>query len=310
MKKTWKQSSLVKGCAEMNKREYLVKTFSRTKRKDYENYILTAVWHKLDNMNIKPVSQQYVKRQNGTHALMDLYFPQLHIGIEVDEAYHQDNQKEDKLRMDDIISAVNEESIKDFQCFRIDATESLEMINDRINEVVSYIKDRASKATLKWRTYEEELEGLKQQEYLSIYDDVSFNDIKDIANTVFGKNAKMYQRSYFRVKDKTWLWCPKLSITVNGDAQSAAGGWLNFLAEDWTYIDESHQDGEIVEERKGNYMEEVNFGRERVVFAKYKNNLGFNRYRFVGVFKSSGISPENESCIRYERVDDKVKIVR
>lgn len=30
------------------KREYLIRTFSRTKRKDYENYILNAIWHKLD----------------------------------------------------------------------------------------------------------------------------------------------------------------------------------------------------------------------------------------------------------------------
>ncbi|MYL56731.1 hypothetical protein GLW20_04370 [Virgibacillus halodenitrificans] len=294
----------------MNKRDYLVKTFSRTKRKDYENYILTAIWHKLDNMDIKPVSQQYVKRQNGTHALMDLYFPQLHIGIEVDEAYHQDNQREDKLRMDDIISAVNEESIRDFEWFRIDATRSLEEINERINEIISFIKNKASKTELKWKTYEEELMELKQQEYLSIYDDLSFMDIKDIANTVFGKNAKRYQRSYFNVGGKMWLWCPKLSIIVNEDALSVAGGWLNFLAEDWSYIDESHQDNAIVEERKNNYMEEVNFGRKRAVFAKYKDNLGFNRYRFVGTFKISGISPENRNFIRYLRVDDKVKIIK
>lgn len=293
----------------MNKRDYLVKTFSRTKRKDYENYILTAIWHKLDNMNLKPVSQQYVKRQNGTYALMDLYFPQLHIGVEVDEAYHQENQKEDKLRMDDIISAVNEDSINDFQCLRIDATKSLEEINDNINEIVSFIQDKASKTILKWNTYEEELKQLKQQDYLTIYDDISFMDIKDIANTVFGKNAKRYQRSYFRVKDKMWLWCPKLSITENGDTKSVAGGWLNLLAEDWSYIDESHQDGGIVKERSGNYMVEVESGRERAVFAKYKDNLGFNRYRFVGIFKVSGISPDNERFIRYIRVNDKVKIV-
>ncbi|MGY0694956.1 AbaSI family restriction endonuclease [Virgibacillus sp. FSP13] len=294
----------------MNKRDYLIKTFSRTKRKDYENYILTAIWHKLNNMDLKPVSQQYIRRKNGNHALMDLYFPQLHIEVEVDEAYHQDNKEADQLRMDDIISAVNEESIKDFLCLRIDASKSIEVINERINEVVSIINDRASKTPLKWLTYEEELNQLKQQEYLSIYDDISFMYIKDIANTVFGKNSKGYQKSYFRVKDNLWLWCPKLSITVDGDAKSAAGGWLNFLAEDWSYIDESHQDRGIVEERKRKYMEEVNLGRVRAVFAKYKNNLGFNRYRFVGVFKSSGLSPDNENLIRYIRIDDKIKIVK
>jgi len=292
----------------MNKRDYLVKTFSRTKRKDYENYILNAIWHKLDNMDVKPVSQQYIKRKNGRHALMDLYFPQLHIEVEVDEAYHQANQEADKLRMDDIMSAVNEEAIEDFLCLRIDASKSIDEIHQRIHEVVSIIKDRASVKPLKWLTDEEELDHLKQREFLLISDDISFKDIKDIANTVFGKNAKRYQKSFFRVRDKLWIWCPKLSITIDGDAQSAAGGWLNFLADDWSYIDESHQDEGIVEERKRTYREDVNIGRERAVFAKYKDNLGFNRYRFVGVFKCIGISPEDENSIRYERIDDKIKV--
>lgn len=107
-----------------------------------------------------------------------------------------------------------------------------------------------------------------------------------------------------------WLWCPKLSINVDGDTRSVAGGWLNFLAEDWSYIDESHQDGIIVEERKKGYMKEIRLNRERAVFAKYKDNLGFNRYRFVGIFKSSGLAPEDERRIRYIRVSDKAKIVK
>ena len=52
------------------KREYLIKTLSRTKRKDYENYVIGAIWHRLNNLEIKPVSQQYVKRSDGKY---DLY---------------------------------------------------------------------------------------------------------------------------------------------------------------------------------------------------------------------------------------------
>jgi len=261
-------------------------------------------------MELKPVSQQYVKRNDGKHALMDLYFPQLHIGIEVDEAYHQVVVEADKLRMDEIISAVSEEAIEDFEILRIDASKSIEEINSRINEVVEVIKQKASKTTLKWMMYEEELLTMKQQDYLSIYDDISFKDIKDIANTIFGKNAKRYQQSCFRIIDNTWLWCPKLSITIDGDTKSAAAGWLNHLAEDWSYIDESHQDPKMLENRKKTLMEEINQDRKRAVFAKYKDNLGFNRYRFVGVFKCIGLSPEDESCVRYMRIDDKVEIVK
>ncbi|MGN6714389.1 AbaSI family restriction endonuclease [Anaerocolumna jejuensis] len=41
-----------------------MKTFSRTKRKDYENYILTAIWHKIHNNNIQPFTQRYTKLNN------------------------------------------------------------------------------------------------------------------------------------------------------------------------------------------------------------------------------------------------------
>lgn len=52
------------------KLEYLVKTFSRTNKKDYENYILTCIWHRL----IKLVTQQYVKLIDGIYALIDFIF--------------------------------------------------------------------------------------------------------------------------------------------------------------------------------------------------------------------------------------------
>ena len=182
----------------MDKREYLVRTFSRTKRKDYENYILTAIWHKVDNLNLKPVSQQYVKREK-SYALMDLYFPQIHVGIEVDEAFHKNIRSQDELRMDDILSAVKEDELDDFLILRIDATLPINQMHKRIDEVVEIIKKRAAARPLHWLLYEEELEACKSQTHLSIYDNIAFQDIKDIANTVFGKNAKRYQRSYFHI---------------------------------------------------------------------------------------------------------------
>lgn len=293
----------------MEKRDYLVKTLSRTKRKDYENYIINAIWHKLDNLELKPVSQQYVKRNNGKHALIDLYFPQLQIAIEVDETYHQNNQEADKLRMDDIIAAVIEDSNSEFICLRIDATQSIGSINDRINEIVSIIQEKACSKQLKWLTYQEELIQIKQQEYLSIYDDVSFKKITDIANNIFGKTYKDFQRSGFRVTETLYVWCPKLSVTIDGEARSVTKGWLNFLSDDWSYIDES-KENQTEDHRIALIEKDYNLRKERAVFAHYKDNLGINRYRFVGVYKSSGISPDNENFIRYIRVSDKTKIIK
>lgn len=59
------------------------------------------------------------------------------------EANQKDNQEATKLRMDDIISAINEDFNEGLLCLRIDATKLLCEINDQINDVVSIIKNRA-----------------------------------------------------------------------------------------------------------------------------------------------------------------------
>ena len=56
------------------KRDYLVKTFSRTKKKDYENYILNAIWQKLNRVDVQPVTQQYVRHDDGKYSFTCLLF--------------------------------------------------------------------------------------------------------------------------------------------------------------------------------------------------------------------------------------------
>ncbi|MFD0942368.1 AbaSI family restriction endonuclease [Savagea faecisuis] len=310
----------------MERRDYLIKTFSRTKRKDFENYILNAIWHRLDNPNIQPVSQQYVKRPNGSYALIDLYFPQLHIGIEVDEAHHFAQIDADQLRtediltaleedantlkMDHIIGAVEENSTSHFQIFRIDATLPLHELHQQIDQVVHHIQQKANTRELQWLTYEEELERVKRQTSLSINDAVAFKYIRDIANTVFGKNNKANQQSYFKVTDEITLWCPQLSPIIDGEVRSMAGGWLNFLADDWSYIDESNKDVNTVDERLKNLEKKQKEDRTLAVFAKFKDNLGINRYRFVGMFKLAGISPDDDRFLRYVKIGDSVPVTQ
>ncbi|WP_281658980.1 hypothetical protein [Halobacillus sp. Cin3] len=50
--------------------------------------------------------------------------------------------------------------------------------------------------------------------------------------------------------------------------------------------------------------------RNRAVFAKYKDNLGFHRYQFVGVYGLAGVSPDDSRFMGYERVSDRVEIGR
>ncbi|SES08190.1 hypothetical protein SAMN05518684_107183 [Salipaludibacillus aurantiacus] len=77
-----------------------------------------------------------------------MYFPQLHIGVEVDEAHDKQQVAADELRMDDIIASVNEEAMDDFLCLRVDATQSIEAIEQQITEVVAVIQERAANKEL------------------------------------------------------------------------------------------------------------------------------------------------------------------
>ncbi|MFO8067398.1 MAG: hypothetical protein R6U11_07440, partial [Bacteroidales bacterium] len=72
----------------MDKLDYIARQLSRARKKRYEHYVTTRIWHLLNDLTIKLVTQQYVKRPEG-RALTDIYFPQLQIHIEIDENHHK-----------------------------------------------------------------------------------------------------------------------------------------------------------------------------------------------------------------------------
>lgn len=91
----------------MDKLAYLAKTLSRTTRKDYENYVVNAVWNRLGDDTLKPVSQQWLARPDGKGYFIDLYFPQVNLGIECDEPFHHDQKAADKARELDLMDILN-----------------------------------------------------------------------------------------------------------------------------------------------------------------------------------------------------------
>lgn len=122
------------------KRDYLVRTFSRTKKKDYENYILNAIWQKLNRIDVQPVTQHYVRHDDGKYSLIDLYFPQLNYGVECDEFHHVFNEENDKEREIKIENKLNSYQVNNsFRLVRVKAFENLNSINNAIDEIVQEI---------------------------------------------------------------------------------------------------------------------------------------------------------------------------
>jgi hypothetical protein len=50
--------------------KYLVKTLSKTNRKDYENYVINAIFQRIGDLNLKPVTQQFVRTSNKFYYLI------------------------------------------------------------------------------------------------------------------------------------------------------------------------------------------------------------------------------------------------
>lgn len=258
---------------EDKKREYLIKTLSKTKRKDYENYIINRIYHKLNRLDVKPVTQQYVKRSDGRYGLIDLYFPQINYGIECDEKHHLGNSEQDRIRtltMEEMLDSIEE--TQGFILRRVKAYESIESIEHQINDIVHEIQILLSNPQVKpWNM---KLDAAEQ----SVEDHLEFDKITMIARC-FGKNYKGYQKSGIPLGGGYSVWCPKLAVMVEGKAEAVANGWINTLSSDWNYIYEENP-------KKGDIRYAIGeTDQYRIIFAKSKNNLGQSYYRFIGVFQ-------------------------
>lgn len=263
-----------------DKQEYLYRMFSnRTRGKEKENYIVNAIWARLDDLSVKPVTQQYVHCKD-RYYLLDLYFPQINFGIECDEAHHKNQQKEDQLREIDVARALAARDEK-FEMEHIDATVSAEELHRHIEQVVCKIKLKVLEQGDKfkpWASPDDDWAGIREKGRLRVSDGFSFRTIGEICWRCFGK-AEDYaiQRSFFRVGNgENMLWCPKLAVEVDGKLTAQSHGWVNELSSDWKTITEYNDS-----DRK----EVTHADIPRLTFAKSKDERGEDAYRFVGVFK-------------------------
>lgn len=287
------------------KRDYLVKTLSRTKRKDYENYVINAIYHKLNNLNIKPVSQQYVKRTDNSYALLDLYFPQLNIAIECDEKYHKnkENQMADINREIDVYDKLTAISENKLDIIRIDVVESIDNINLQIDKAVSKILNKYNMiGSPKW-IIEDSCTVVAKQGYIRVSDNLEFYRIADIAKA-FNRKCGVRSCTFNVIKGKSFVWCPKLAVKDDyGKFVQSSKNWNNLISEDRTEIIEEYTDSKISTKNRYEKMfskltpkqREEKFNKIRYVFAYHKNALGQKFYKFLGIFKFNRF--ENNSAI-------------
>lgn len=285
---------------------------NRTKGKAYENFIINAIYTKIDNHNLIPITQQYVKNPNDPrrYYLIDLYFPQLNYGIEIDERHHLQHQKEDEKRSDDLKNAIecevyrisifnSENKKRTYSDIYQDIDKVVQIINQKIKDI---------DGDLKWETNEDRKKKVIERGFFDVKDDVSYSGITDIYNICGGKrgkkkeDAKKLGRAYYKLNRLYKLWVPKLAIMIDGKEPKYQNGYKNILSEDYTTITE------IAEKPWNNPTKDKNY--LRVVFMQMKDRFGKRCVKFIGIFKMDVTeeqnAQQNQRC--YRRVDTNVKI--
>ncbi|ANF83119.1 restriction endonuclease [Acinetobacter sp. NCu2D-2] len=296
--------------------DYVTRQLAKTKNKRFEAYVISRIIHLLNDLSLKFVTQQYVRRSDERIALTDLYFPQLGIHIEVDEGHHfislqHSNhprlshvlQKEtDAIREQDIINVTGHQILR-VNVFRDEYHQpiSLTSIHQQVDVILNTI--RLKKKQLidenKFTLWEPEKEFNPQtyieRGYISLADDVIFKTQADACNC-FGHTYKSLQRggANHAIESDTLIWFPRL---YQNDR------WINSISADGLIITEKSVDDEITHQ----HIDHWRTGRQkRIVFARVKDNLSSRAmYRFLGVFKLKLAEPEVGAV--WERIADRVK---
>ena len=282
----------------MTKLDFITKQFSRAEKKRFENYVITRIFHLLDDLSIKFITQQYVVRPDG-RALTDLYFPQLKIHVEVDEGHHKKHIEWDRLREVDIINATGHEIL------RVDATKDIQVINKDILKIIERIKDKKSK-TINFKPWDLDAESNPQtyinKGFIDLADDCAFKTMVDAANC-FGKKIKpkgIWGGGVKHPKDEGKLiWFPKL---YKND------GWNNSISNDETEIREICEVKKKIKPHIENVLKEKIF--KRIIFARVKSPLGDIMYRFKGEYELNREKTNHTNGLFWQRISEKVTTYR
>lgn len=286
-----------------NQFKYIIKTLSRTKRKDYENYCVNRIWTLLNRTDIKPVTQSYVQFDNGNYALLDLHFPSLNYAIEIDESHHKKQKLEDVNRSEKIKEQFKTYRHNDLIIRRIDINQGMTIVHQQIDDIVFELKtiiEKSDYQEIKWhdKTEDEQIAFLKDEGVISVNDDIHFHTIKK-ACELFDIYYKDVQRSYFKLKSNPnyTIWFPKEATLKNGAfSPNNTEGWVNIMDPDNEEITSYNTDDETV--TNDPYMD-----KPKITFMKINDPITNQReYVFVGVFKILEEDRNNKVKRRYKRI--------
>lgn len=287
------------------KLDYMARLFRSIENKKFESYAIQRIWHLLDNEDVQFVVQQYFKRNDKKYALTDLYLPQINLVVEIDEVQHAADRNKilDAERTRDIQAINNAEVIRLplYKNVEKDEWYSLNEFNDNISKVVALIKQKIKAQGNNFRPWigEDALtpEYHKKKGYLAVSENEYVKNIDDAAK-IFGTKAK--HRGYLRAagfavpnKENYMVWLPASNNRL----------WDNHISEDGNIIE--FQKADATKRKK--HVKEIlqNPEEKRITFFREKDKLGYNYYKFVGVFKLNVQETKKKNKCVWERCADR-----
>lgn len=305
----------------MEKLEHLALMLNRrTKGKKYENFVINSIYTKISNPDLIPITQQYVKNPNYSNTnrkkyyLLDLYFPQLEYGIEVDESHHlaEDNILLDEIRAEDVLSAIQCEEGR-IAIFNSDGTpKTYDEVNAQICEQVNYIKklislkEKKDGKCISWENNEQRKKNVIEKGIFSITDDVDYEGVTEIYN-LLGHNVENLGRCFVKLNSSYKLWVPYLAIKLDDGTVKTKNGWENTLSEDKSTIYEIVGDMEKCDTK--NIPDGDWHDTNRVIFMHIRDSFGMDRVKFLGVYSPSSLKTNNGIQTRtYKRISTEIKI--
>lgn len=303
----------------MEKLEHLALMFNkRTKNKKYENFIINTLYSRIANLNLIPITQQYVKSKNSkNYHLLDLYFPQINYGVEIDENQHnaETNNIQDNVRAEEILNAIQCKEGRITVFNKNGTIKNLEEVDAQIEEQIKIIKDKIKqieKETCKklvWKDNDERKKECIEKRCFDSEDDINFSGITEIYK-IFGHDVKRLGSCFVKLNKNYKLWVPYLAIKLPDGTVKTRNGWENTLSDDDTTVteivnsdkrDTCHTKGAA----SGSWNED---GFKRVVFVHIQDAFGKQRLKFLGVYQASEIryNEENKQERLYKRLSTRI----
>lgn len=130
----------------------IMRMLRHTERKNYENYVVTGIWHRLqadDRLHKRGDTSVRFETQKAVQivvdgverqAYIDMYFPALNVAVECDEVFHKKQSDADRKRQTAIMRKLKIDP-EDF--LRVDASVSFAEMDRQIAHIVDRICEKA-----------------------------------------------------------------------------------------------------------------------------------------------------------------------